>query len=447
MAYGILRVTIPGAQPVEHRLDMPSLLVGRSPDNRIVIDSVSVSRRHARLTFDSGYLFVEDLGGDGGTFINGTRLVRQQRYRLDEGQSFFLADVEAVVLREDVAQEGVAREGAQGQASTPQGVAISVTSPHQPIEAGGRAAIIAELTNRATVVDEFTLGVTGIPESWADIARSNLTLMPGRRDEVVITLQPPRSPEARAGQHEFAVSATSAASGAEVRVLAELRILAYHDLDVDITPRRGPGKFTLAIENRGNERIECTLRGEDAEAALEYVFESAEVSLEPGEKRTVALQASLPAPLPEGELPPRSFAVFVESSSGTFAAATIDGELLLERRVEPVPEVEVHKPEEPADPAKENGRSFNWKPIVTSIYVGVIGVLVGLMLAEGSRTFWGILLTAWLVAVPLGVLAWRTTSSLSGTGVVLTRAGCLVATVIGSLVVGIVVAILVHSNL
>lgn len=447
MAYGILRVTIPGTQPVEHRLDMPSLLVGRSPDNRIVIDSVSVSRRHARLTFDSGYLFVEDLGGSGGTFINGTRLVPQQRYRLDDGQSFFLADVEAVLLRDEAVQEGVAREGAQGEASTPQGVAISVASPHQPIEAGGREAIVAEVTNRGNVVDEFTLGVAGVPATWADIARTNLTLMPGRRDEVVITLQPPRSPEARAGQHEFAVSATSAASGAEVRVLAELRILAYYELEVDITPRRGPGRFTLAIENRGNERIECTLRGEDDEAALEYAFEPAELSLEPGETRNVALQASMTAPLPEGELPPWSFAVFVESSAGTFAAATIDGQLLLERRIEPVPEVESETPVVPREPAKEDARRFNWKPIVTSIYVGAIGVLVGLMLAEGSRTFWGILLTAWVVGAPLGALGWRTTATLSGTGVVLTRAGCLVATVIGSLVLGIAVAIFVHSNL
>src|SRR5690606_36687430 len=152
----------------------------------------------------------------------------------------------------------------------------------------------------------------------------------GRRDEVLITLQPPRSPEARAGQHEFAVSATSAASGAEVRVLAERQIEPYHELDIDIPPRRGPGRFQLSPANRGNERVECALRGEDAEAALEYRFESAAVSLEPGETRNVALDAALPGPLPEGELPPRSFAVFVESPAGAFAAATIDGQLLVE---------------------------------------------------------------------------------------------------------------------
>ena len=340
MAYGILRVTIPGMPAVEHRLDMPSMLVGRSPDNRIVIDSVSVSRRHARLTFDSGYLFVEDLGGDGGTFINGSRLVPQQRYRLDDGQPFFLADVEAVLLRDEAVQKGVAREGAQGEASTPQGVAIAVNSPHRPIEAGSKHVIVAEVTNRGNVVDEFTLGVTGIPASWADIARPLLTLMPGRRDEVVITLQPPRSPEARAGQHEFAVSATSAASGAEVRVLAEMSIEPYHELEVDITPRRGPGQFQLSLTNRGNRRLECVLRGEDAEAALEYRFEPAEVSLEPGESRSITLEASLPGTLPEGEIPPRSFAIHVESPSGAFAAATIDGQLLVERRIEPAPEPE-----------------------------------------------------------------------------------------------------------
>lgn len=446
MAYGILRVIIPGTQPVEHRLDMPSLLVGRSPDNRIVIDSVSVSRRHARLTFDSGFLFVEDLGGDGGTFLAGTRMVPNQRYRVDVGQPFFLADVEATWLRDESVQQGVARDGTQSQASTPQGVSIAVNSPHQPMEAGSQAVIVAEVSNRGNVVDEFTLGVTGIPPSWVDIARANVTLMPGRQDEVPITLHPPRSPEARAGQHEFAVSATSAASGAEVRVLAELRILPYHELDAEIMPRRGPGKFRLTIANRGNERLECSLRGDDAEAALEYRFAPAEVSLEPGESRDVGLDASLPMPLPGDDPPPRSFAVIVESASGAFAAISVDGQLLVERPVAPLPQPEPGPSEAEPVTTEPRRRGFNWKPLLTLLYVGVLGVLVGLMLAQDT-TFWGILLTAWLVGAPLAALGWRTTATLSGTGKALTRAGCLVATVIGSLVLGIAVAIFVHSNL
>jgi adenylate cyclase len=49
--------------------------LGRSPENRIVIDDTSISRQHAMLQrLDSGAIFLVDLGSSNGTFVNGLRV-------------------------------------------------------------------------------------------------------------------------------------------------------------------------------------------------------------------------------------------------------------------------------------------------------------------------------------------------------------------------------------
>jgi sigma-B regulation protein RsbU (phosphoserine phosphatase) len=51
-----------------------SLLIGRQEDAAIYLDSLAVSRQHARLTCHGGEYFIEDVGSSNGTFVNGRRI-------------------------------------------------------------------------------------------------------------------------------------------------------------------------------------------------------------------------------------------------------------------------------------------------------------------------------------------------------------------------------------
>ena len=70
----------------------PGLLVGRGDDCDLVFDDPQVSRHHARLTWESGSWFVEDLRSTNGTRVNGIP-VTGQRHLLNSGGLLSLGGV------------------------------------------------------------------------------------------------------------------------------------------------------------------------------------------------------------------------------------------------------------------------------------------------------------------------------------------------------------------
>ncbi len=52
------------------------MVIGRSPDNDVMIDNLAVSNHHARITWVQEQLFVEDLQSLNGTFVNDMRIER-----------------------------------------------------------------------------------------------------------------------------------------------------------------------------------------------------------------------------------------------------------------------------------------------------------------------------------------------------------------------------------
>ncbi len=72
--HGVLRIQMPDGKKLEYVVNTPKVTIGRAPENDLVIDHPSVSRRHAQLSVKTGELLIEDLGSSNGTFLDGVRL-------------------------------------------------------------------------------------------------------------------------------------------------------------------------------------------------------------------------------------------------------------------------------------------------------------------------------------------------------------------------------------
>ncbi|MCH8987823.1 MAG: FHA domain-containing protein [Chloroflexi bacterium] len=70
-----------------------TISIGRSPDNDIVIDDPTVSRKHARLVFDGNQYIVEDLASTAGVKVNGNKV---QKAAMPVGATLKLGDTEIV---------------------------------------------------------------------------------------------------------------------------------------------------------------------------------------------------------------------------------------------------------------------------------------------------------------------------------------------------------------
>jgi pSer/pThr/pTyr-binding forkhead associated (FHA) protein len=96
--------------------DQPVLTIGREPASSIRIDSLYVSRRHARLERQNGDVVLVDLGSSNGTEVNGSRV--QGSARLAPGDVVTVGDVTLECLAEDMAD---------GRTRT-----LSARKPHAP---------------------------------------------------------------------------------------------------------------------------------------------------------------------------------------------------------------------------------------------------------------------------------------------------------------------------
>src|SRR5260221_10954379 len=94
MKVGILPIRMPDGQSREFAVEQAAIGAGRAADNELVLDDISVSRRHARLTFDAGQMTVEDLGSANGSYLGSQRLAPNTPTLVPADQAARLGDIE-----------------------------------------------------------------------------------------------------------------------------------------------------------------------------------------------------------------------------------------------------------------------------------------------------------------------------------------------------------------
>lgn len=177
--------------------------------------------------------------------------------------------------------------------------ALSLAADVVEVEAGAKAPLTLTIVNQGSATDRFEVEIQGIETEWAAIPVPTFTVEPGESVSEKAFLQPRRVPENVAGAYPFVVRVRSLESGETKTAQALLKLLPYHHLTMEISPKKGVispttkrNDFRLTVINLGNSEHTLQLSAQDPDDRCAYEFESNQIVLGPGQQREVEMVAN-----------------------------------------------------------------------------------------------------------------------------------------------------------
>lgn len=196
---------------------------------------------------------------------------------------------------------------AQASASVPDvprvGVTLSLSPNEVNVEPGGEAVFEVLVRNTGTIVDQFTIQVTGDAARWAFVDPPSVNLYPDS-DAAVVTLRfsPPSSPFTPAGPARFEVRAVSGEnSNISAAGRGVVNVAPFYALSATLVPHategRRYGDHRLTISNQGNTRVATALTAGDPDSRLRFNVSPSSVTAEPGSEVSSELRVRPRKPL------------------------------------------------------------------------------------------------------------------------------------------------------
>ena len=278
------------------------LTIGRNTDNEIVLDNPQVSRHHVRIEFDGTNYHVIDLDSKNGTYLANVKLLPGVREvwtpdrRLRIGDVWLRLERAQQPVKESFLRAGGTLVDASRISSSATGpVGVFIETAQLKVTPGSSVAIPLIVLNQGQVVDSFELSVVGVPAEWLPLLPSSIRLLPGGQQEVTLTIQPPKSPQSRAGRYPLTIRVASQDAPDQIaEVKAALTITAYSQFSSDLRPQRirarRPAQVT--IQNQGNAPETFTLTWEDQADELAFQPARAQVLVPPGQTIATGFRAT-----------------------------------------------------------------------------------------------------------------------------------------------------------
>ena len=218
------------------------------------------------------------------------------------------------------------------------GASVTLVTPALAVEPGQEATGEVRVRNTGSVVDEFTLDVLGDAAGWAAADPAVISLFPGAEGTAKLVFRPPRAATTPAGVVPYGLRARSREDPAGSAVEeGSIEVGAFLDPFAELAPRTsrgsGSGSHDLAIDNRGNARLNAEVEGTDADRNLKFDIKPPGVVVEPGMAGFAKIRVSPVKRFWRGQPKTRPFQLFVTPEGGT--PITIDGTLLQESVLPP----------------------------------------------------------------------------------------------------------------
>jgi hypothetical protein len=167
------------------------------------------------------------------------------------------------------------------------GATVTLSTSTVTVEPGAEASLEFRLRNSGAVVDEFTLDVLGDAAGWATVVPPTVSLFPGAEETARIVFRPPRVSTTPAGPMPFGLRAASREDPAGSSVEeGTIEVGWFLEPFVELVPRTSRGArgatHELAVDNRGNVRLNAEVDAADADRLLAIDVNPPAVVVEPG---------------------------------------------------------------------------------------------------------------------------------------------------------------------
>jgi hypothetical protein len=218
------------------------------------------------------------------------------------------------------------------------GASVSLSTSTVTVEAGAAVAVLLQVVNTGTVVDQFNVTVLGEAAVWSTVEPASLSLFPGDTGTITVHFQPPRHSAVPAASYPFGLRILSREDPQHSSVEeGTITVLPFLERTAELLPRTARGShratYELAIDNLGNSRMNADIVGLDPNGELGFRFDPPSAVVLPGKAAFVKTTVTAQRPFWKGLPRTRPFKIHIGAKDQSIPTTQLDGVMLHEPRL------------------------------------------------------------------------------------------------------------------
>ncbi len=299
IAYGRIDVYWPDGPIESYQLDKPTVAVGRSPGNDIVIDTTAVSRYHLSISYRDLQVFLEDLESVNGTYVDGERVKPHEPYLLRGGEEIQVGDIRLIFQplheqNDDISTRPIPKIPSLQETHRIEVVRttfkIELDPPTDSVTPGAYIQANLNIYNVGPTVDHYKVEIEGIPKEWVRLDRSEIALDPQSDASILISFKPLRRSESAPGDYSVIVRVRAESAPnqpVEAPMTLTLRSFSGFGMVLGTIRVESGSPFELHMHNQGSGPLTLALSGATPGNALKFDIRPPKVTLAPGERKSI----------------------------------------------------------------------------------------------------------------------------------------------------------------
>jgi serine/threonine protein kinase len=311
-----LLVESPNKPSVTIPVTKAEMSIGRGKDADIPLNSLGVSRDHAKLSFDGREYYLIDLDSTNGTFLDDGKLLPGVRdlwssnkvarigtftiKLVRAGKSAPLVSPGDRPITQIYRRDGSLAEQKHIHVSSGEGrIGAFLEEDDLEVAAGESVGMTIVLRNQGETVDHFRVTIEGVPASWVTIQPPTVFLMPENQETIQATFKPPRASTSKAGIYDLVIRVSSTeAPDQEVEVIATLTVQSFVEYHSELHPEKidTNQKARITIRNQGNNTETFVLTLKDRADELKFTPPQAQIQIPEGQPGAIEFYAGTRRP-------------------------------------------------------------------------------------------------------------------------------------------------------